>query len=116
MSLMDCFKAPCVRLIAKSEPDGEGGRKTVWEEGELFTAAIVLVSAASERRAEKDNAVSEYTVAVDPALSFVFHDVFRRKTDGKIFRAITDSDDKVTPICASFRFAQFKAEEWRLPT
>lgn len=115
MSLIDDFKAPCTRLVPKKTPDGEGGFKTVWENGEEFEAAIVFDSSLAARKAEKDGVTSLYTVTVNKSLIFSYHDVFRRETDGKIFRVTSDGDDKHTPPRASFQFAQFTAEEWRLP-
>lgn len=115
MSLMDDFKAPCVRLVPKQAPDGEGGQKTIWEDGEEFEAAIVFDSSLSAKRAEKEGVTSLYTVTVDKSLAFAYHDVFRRVKDGKVFRVTSDGDDKHTPPLATFQVAQFKAEEWRLP-
>lgn len=116
MSLMDDFKVTCVRLIPEKEPDGEGGTRTTWTDGEQFEAAIVFNMSQNIKKAEKDGVTSRYTVSVDKSLCFAFHDVFRRVSDGKIFRVTSDGDDKQTPAHATFQIAQFTAEEWRLPT
>lgn len=115
MSLMDDFKASCVRLMPEQMPDGEGGKKTIWVDGEQFEAAIVFDSSLAAKRAEKEGVTSLYTVTVDKSLVFTYHDVFRRMKDGKVFRVTSDGDDKHTPDRATFQVAQFKAEEWRLP-
>lgn len=114
MSLMEDFNVPCVRLVPRSAPDGGGGTKTVWEETDTFSAAIVFDSSLAARKAEKDGVTSLYTVTVDRSLVFSYHDVFRRMKDGKVFR-ITSGDGRHTPDRASFQLAQFTAEEWRLP-
>lgn len=116
MSLMDDFMVACTRLDPVWVADGEGGTKTVWKDGEAFEAAIVYDSSLPAKRAEKEGVTALYTVTVDKALTFQFHDVFRRNHDGKIFRVITDGGDKQTPARASFQKKQFRAEEWRLPT
>lgn len=116
MSLMDDFKAPCARLVPKEVPDGEGGNKTAWLDGDAFEAVITFNNSLTAKRAEKEGVTSLYTVTVDKALRFNYHDVFRRETDGKVFRVTSDGDDKHTPSRATFQVAQFTAEEWRLPT
>ena len=115
MSLMDDFKTTCVLLVPEKVPDSDGGTKVEWIAGKEFDAAIVFDSSLSAKKAEKDGVTSLYTVTVDRSLVFAYHDVFRRKTDQKVFRVTSDGDDKHTPIRASFQVAQFTAEEWRLP-
>lgn len=115
MSLMDDFKAECIRLVPESVPDGDGGTKTSWKDTDSFEAAIVFDSSLAARKAEKDGVTSLYTVTVEKGLVFAYHDVFRRLSDGKVFRVTSDGDDKHTPARASFQLAQFTAEEWRLP-
>lgn len=116
MSLIDEAMTKCVRLVPETVPDGEGGCKTTWKDGAPFQAAIVFDSSVSAKKAEKEGVSSLYTVTVGKTLSFAYHDVFRRESDRKVFRVTSDGDDKLTPARATFQFAQFTAEEWRLPT
>jgi hypothetical protein len=44
-----------------------------------------------------------------------YHDVFRRLSDGKIFRVTSDGDDKFTPDTATLNMRQVTAEEWEPP-
>lgn len=115
MSLLDDYTVACTRLKAVREPDGEGGMKTAWKDGDDFTAAIAYDSSLAAKKAEREGVTALYTVTVDKDLTFAFHDVFRRNLDGKIFRATTDGGDKQTPARASFQKKQFRAEEWKLP-
>lgn len=116
MSLIDDFKAPCVLLEKVRSPDGEGGFITTWAEGAEFEAAITFNSSLEARRAEKEGVTSLYTVTVAKNAALEYHDVFKRLSDGKVFRVTSDSDDIQTPARATFQFAQVTAEEWRLTT
>ena len=116
MNLIDDFKAPCVLLELRRIPDGEGGFYSEWIEGAEFKAAVTLDSTLEARIAEKEGVASIYTVTTEKNAMLRFHDVFRRKTDGKLFRVTSDGEDIVTPARASFHFSQVTAEEWRLPT
>lgn len=115
MSLMDDWKAECVRIEETRVPDGEGGLQTTWADGAAFAAAITFNSSLEARRAEKEGVTSLYSVTCDRELGLKYHDVFRRLSDGKIFRVTSDGDDVRTPARSSFSFAQVTAEEWTLP-
>ncbi len=116
MNLMDDFKAKCVLLEKRREPDGAGGFLTDWYEGARFEAAISFNNSLEARTAEKEGVSSLYTVTTDKNAKLEYHDVFRRLSDGKIFRVTSDGEDVVTPARASFQFSQVNAEEWSLPT
>ena len=115
MSLIDEFKTPCVMLEKKRVPDGEGGFITSWSEGAEFKAAVVFDSSLEARAAEQQGVSSLYTVTTAKNAKLEYHDVFKRLSDGKIFRVTSDGDDKQTPERATFQFAQVTAEEWSLP-
>ena len=51
----------------------------------------------------------------EPNAKLEYHDVFRRLSDGKIFRVTSDGDDVQTPKSATFQFSRVTAEEWELP-
>jgi hypothetical protein len=103
-------------LERKRQADGAGGFYEVWEDGIAFNAAVTFNSSMEARSAEKQGVTSLYTVTTDKNAKLVYHDVFRRETDGKIFRVTSDGDDIVTPKRAGFAFSQVTAEEWRIPT
>lgn len=115
MSLIDEFKTPCVMLEKKRVPDGEGGFITSWAEGAEFKSAVVFDSSLEARAAEQQGVSSLYTVTTAKNAKLEYHDVFKRLSDGKIFRVTSDGDDKQTPERATFQFAQVTAEEWSLP-
>lgn len=114
MTLIDSFKEQCCIMEKKRVSDGEGGLITTWVEGADFEAAITFDTTMQARVGEKQGVTSRYTVTTDTKVDLVYHDVFKRKSDGKTFRTTSDSDDKRTPSTATFQFEQVTAEEWDL--
>lgn len=101
--LYERMAVACARLVAKTEPDGEGGFKT----------AIVRDSSTASRIAEHDGVRNVYTVTTDEPLRY--GDLFQRAFDGQVFRCTSNADDGAAPCCASFSFGQCSAEEWEVP-
>ena len=114
MSLVDNFKVPCTLLERSRVPDGEGGWTTGWADGPGFQAAIVRNSSLAARVAEREGLTNVYTVTTAPNARLEFHDVFKRLSDGQVFRVTSNADDMATPKVATFQFQQVSAEEWRL--
>ena len=115
MSLLSEAMTDCVFLNKSKVSDGEGGFVVEWAEGASFKAAIVFDKSMEARSAEKAGVTSLYTVSVPISVAVEYHDVFKRLSDGKIFRATSDGDDSKTPARATFQIAQFTAEEF-VPT
>lgn len=112
--LVDSFAEQYVLLTRERVSDGEGGLIEAWSEGATFTAAVTFDSTLSARVAEHDGVTSLYTVTVREGEPLKFHDVFKRASDGKVFRVTSDGEDVQTPSVASFSFSQATAEEWSL--
>lgn len=112
--LVDSFKEPCVLMEKVRVSDGEGGGNVTWSEGVEFMAAIVRDTTLTARVAEKDGITNVYTVTTGTNSKLEFHDVFKRVSDGQVFRVTSNADDTRTPKVASFQFEQVNAEEWRL--
>ncbi len=115
MSLLQEYMEACQLIEKKRVPDGEGGFTTSWTDGAEFKAAVVCNQSMQARIAEKQGVTSLYTVTCEPNAMLEYHDVFRRLSDGKIFRVTSDGDDVRTPKSATFQFSQVTAEEWELP-
>lgn len=115
MSLLTEAMESCVMLDRTTETDGYGGIITTWTDGATFDAAIVLDSSMQARVAAVQGVSSLYTVTTRKTLNLQYHDVFRRVSDGKIFRVTSDGDDKKTPGSAALNMRQVSAEEWSLP-
>lgn len=114
MTLIDTLKEPCVLMEKKRVSDGEGGWTTTWVDGAAFDAAIVRDTTLAARAAEKEGVSNVYTVTTDTDARLKFHDVFKRVSDGQVFRVTSDGDDMRTPDRATFSFEQMSAEEWSL--
>lgn len=114
MSLLTEAMEPCVMMDKHTEPDGYGGYISTWTEGAEIDAAIVLDTSMEARSAEKMGVTALYTVTTLKVLNLQYHDVFKRLSDGKIFRVTSDGDDKKTPRSASLNMRQVTAEEWDL--
>lgn len=112
MSLLYDAMEECVFLEKTREPDGEGGYTVRYTDGASFGAAIVFDSSMQARIGERSGVTSLYTVTCGESVKLEYHDVFRRVSDGKIFRVTSDGGDKKTPAAATFRVGQVTAEEW----
>lgn len=114
MSLLDNAMEDVILLEKTRVPDGEGGFITKWSEGAVFKAAVTFDTSMESRIAEKQGVTSRYTVTTRKSAMLEFHDVFRRLSDGKIFRVTSDGDDKYSPNSSSLNMRQVTAEEWSI--
>ena len=115
MSLIDDFTSECAMIDKVSVPDGYGGFDPAWKIGAKFNAAITLDNSMQSRIAEQQGVTALYTVTTKKNINLQYHDVFKRLSDGKIFRVTSDGDDKNTPSSATLNMRQVSAEEWKLP-
>ena len=115
MSLISCMMETCVFMVPERIPDGSGGYRTTWTEGEAFKAAIIRDTSTEARIAEAAGTVDSYTVSVSRSVRLEYHAVIKRLSDGKTFR-ITSENAKKTPVCTALDIAQSTAEAWRLTT
>lgn len=118
MSLIDEYiemTGGCVMLDKKRESDGYGGYTTQYVESVEFDAAITLDSSIQAKIAEQQGVTGLYTVTTSKSLNLQYHDVFKRKSDNKIFRVTSDGDDKRTPDSSTLNMRQVSAEEYTLP-
>lgn len=114
--LIDFMMTDCVFMIPERTPDGSGGQKTTWSEGERLRAAIVRDTSTEARIAEASGTVEMYTVTVSRSVHLAFHTVIKRLSDGKTFRITSDNAEVKTPACTTLDIAQSTAEAWRLTT
>lgn len=115
MSLYTDMLEPCVMLDRTTVSDGYGGYVTNWVEGAEFDAACVYDTSIQARVADKQGVTSLYTVHTRKSINLQYHMVFRRKSDGKIFRVTSDGDDKHDPKRSTIDMRIVTAEEWELP-
>ena len=114
MALWEYFMESCIRIDKKTVDDGQGGYDTYWTEGARFRAAVVKNKTLAARVAEKEGVTEVYTITTEPGVKLDFHDVFKRLSDGLVFRVTSNARDSETPDMASFAFEQVHAERWEL--
>lgn len=114
MSLLLEAMENCIMLDKRTTADGYGGYITSWVEGADFPAAVVLNNSIEARVAEQQGVTALYTITTKKTMNLQYHDVFKRVSDGKIFRVTSDGDDDKTPNSAGLDMRQVSAEEWRL--
>lgn len=114
MSMLDAAFEPCVVMVKNNRvPSPEGGFKYEWGEGERFKAAFDFQTSMQAKVAEKQGVTGLWNIYVSRSVSLEYHNVFRRLSDGQVFR-ITSKDDKKTPAGAGLDLRLVSAEEWEL--
>lgn len=115
MSLLTDSMEDMVILDKTTSSDGYGGTTTTYVEGAEFQGAVTFDASMEARSASKQGVTSLYTLTTSRAVMLDYHDVVRRKRDGKVFRITSDGDDKFTPKSAGLDMRQVTAEEFVLP-
>jgi hypothetical protein len=115
MSLLDVVTEKFRMIDKTTVDDGMGGYERRWVDGAAFDAAMSLDDSVQAQTAMAAGVTGVYTVTTKRAINLQFHDVFKRLSDGKIFRVTTDGDDKKTPTTAGLDMRSVRAEEWTLP-
>ena len=93
-----------------TRPDGYGGVITEWKEGAEIKAAIVFDNSLQARVAEKQGVNDIYTIATEKNVVLRFHDIIKRDSDGKYYRATSNGDDNKTPRSAGLNMRVVTAE------
>ena len=114
MSLLDEALEPFVMMDKTSVPDGYGGFTRGWKEGAGFNAAAVKDTSMEARIGAQQGVTGVYTITTPRSVKLEYHDVFKRVSDGKIFRSTSDGDDSATPRSASLDMRNVAAEEFEL--
>lgn len=113
-SLLSAAMEPCIMQDKVTSDDGYGGYTISWKDGAGFSAAISLDDSADAQVAMALGVKGNYRVATRKNINLQYHDVFKRLSDGKIFRVATDGDDNKTPDSAYLNMRVVRAEEWSL--
>ena len=114
MSLIESMMDSCVFMNKAKVADGQGGFSVEWTEGAEIKCAIVNDTSLSARIAEKEGVTSTYTITTSKDTVLEYHDVIKRKRDGKIFRVTSDAGDKTSPNVSTLDMTQVTAEKWEL--
>lgn len=94
--------------------DGYGGYRVSYKEGIHFFATVILDNSIEMRQAQALGEVGIYNVTFEKKMRLPWHTVFRRISDGQIFR-VTSKDDATPPSSSMIKTRITTAEEWELP-
>jgi hypothetical protein len=94
--------------------DAYGSWTDTWTEGATFDASIIKNSTTEATVAERQGIKEIFTVVVKKDVPLSYHDVFKRKSDGAIFRVTSESKDSEAPARSTVKIAKVTAERWEL--
>ena len=115
LMLLDSMMEKCRIMNHVRLDDDYGGYTDTWTEGASFDATIIKNSTTEALIAEKQGVSELYTVVVKKGFTLSFHDVFKRVSDGQIFRVTSNVKDSEAPEASSVKIAKVTAEKWVLP-
>ena len=115
LSLLDGMMERCAVMNHIREDDDYGGYVDTWQEGATFDATIIKDSTTEAQIAEKQGITEIFTVVTKKTFLLDFHDVFKRLSDGQIFRVTSNAKDSEAPEASSVKIAKVTAEKWVLP-
>ena len=113
--LLDSMMEKCRIMNHVRLDDDYGGYTDTWTEGASFDATIIKNSTTEAQIAEKQGVAELFTVVVKKGFTLSFHDVFKRVSDGMIFRVTSNTKDSEAPEASSVKIAKVTAEKWVLP-
>lgn len=114
-TLLDGMAEACTMIEKRTVTDSLGGFTTAWVDGADFLAVIRKDDTIEAKLAEKQGVTEVYTIIVQKGLPLDYHDVFRRKATGEIFRVTSNIADKQAPDASTIMVANVSAERWSLP-
>ena len=115
MNLLESMMDACVILDKTTRNDGVFGRVEVYVPGASFNATIIKDNSMEARLAEKQGVTEVYTVVTEKGFGLSYHDVFRRESDGQVFRVTSNQKDSEAPEASTVKIGKVTAERWELP-
>ncbi len=112
MNLLDRKSDKCAILEPATQSDGLGGVRTVYTQGETFRAAIALTASNGQNVAQSEKPNDTYSIYTERRLFLAYHTVFKRLSDGAIFRVTNDGQDNTTPAGAGLDLRCVTAERF----
>ena len=103
------------RILNRVRTDDDyGGYRETWTDGMTFDAAMAKNSTTEQQIAEKEGITESFTFVVNENVTLDYHDVFKRLSDGAIFRTTSRTVDSVAHPMSTIRIAKITAERWEL--
>lgn len=116
LSLLESMMEECRIINHIREDDPYGSVTDTWSDGAKFDATIIKNSTTEATIAEKQGITEIFTVVTRKGFELDYHDVFRRLSDGQIFRVTSMTKDSAAPEASTVKIAKVTAEKWVLPS
>ena len=78
-------------------------------------AAIGKNNSSEQLVAEQQGVAEAFRVIVNEGFALDYHDVFRRVSDGQVFRVTSNAKDSDAPKASTVQIAKVTAEKWVIP-
>lgn len=105
---------PFAFMTRMQTPDGMGGFKEEYVQGEEFQALLFKNNSTEIQIAEKNGVAAFYTFQYSKDIQANYHDVFKRLSDGDTFRITSYPEDMTTPKKSKMYFISVSAERYTL--
>lgn len=114
LSLLDSMMEKCIHINLTRADDLYGSTVKSDTDGSPFYAVIIKNSSTEAVIAEKQGIKEIFTVVTSKDVKMSYHDVFKRVSDGQIFRVTSDAKDSEAPDASSVDIVKVTAERWEL--
>lgn len=114
MSLLEEAYEQFTILNKITENDGYGGLVVTWQDGASFLGALSFSDSVEMKIAQAMGVTAVFTLTTKKDVNLEYHTVFRRESDGKIFRTTSDGEENRTPASAALNMRNVSCEEWML--
>lgn len=114
MSLIAEMMESCKIMNRARLDDGLGGYTETWTEGATFNAAIIKETSTETQIAEKQGVKEIFSVVAQSGFDLDYHDVFKRLSDGQIFRVTGRLADSEAPERSTVKIGKAPVEKWVL--
>ena len=115
MNLLESMMDTCTILDRVTSSDGVLGLVSAWQDGATFKATIIKDNTTEAHIAEQQGIKQIYTVVTQKGFGLWYHAVFRRDSDGQIFRVTSEQRDSEAPEASTVKIGKVTAERWVLP-
>lgn len=113
--IIDMMESCCFKDKTTSDDPYGSTVRTGWHDGASFMAAVIKNNTTEAIVAEKQGITEIFTVVFEKGLALDYHDVFKRLSDGQIFRVTSNVKDSEAPAASTIQLAKVTAEKWVIP-
>lgn len=111
MSLITSMMEPCTFINRIRTDDPYGGYIEAYSDGATFRAAVIKNATTEAVVAEKQGITEIFTVVTDKGFALDYNDLFRRDSDGQVFRVTSNIKDSEAPDASTVKIGKVTAEK-----